>query len=194
MIYMIIRDHEDWGRRDCYPSLATIARMMGTSVSTVQRNISKLVKAGLITMERRWNKDGSPTTYLFTVLDPSPAAVAERLRAREVAVQGGGSSLGPPSPQNATRGGSTMLPEQGFTLEQESLNEQTPACAGEVGTENLTQSPTGDTLHAHPDRQPCTHPDDERGHVDDFVICHHCYSIVNDTKVEEDQARAVCAA
>jgi DNA-binding transcriptional MocR family regulator len=80
MIYMVIRKHEKWGTHQCWPSIARIAHLVGVSVSSVQRHLDKLVKAGLIMIEPRWGKKGDPTTHLYTVLDPSPAAVAKRLR------------------------------------------------------------------------------------------------------------------
>jgi DNA-binding transcriptional ArsR family regulator len=194
MIYMVIRKHEKWGTHQCWPSIARIAHLVGVSVSSVQRHLHILVKAGLITVEKRWNKDGGPTTHLFTVLDPSPAAVAKRLQAMEEAARGGGSIQRPPSLQTATTPGSTQLPEQSFSLEQELLNEQKPACAEEMGTENLVQTSTVDTPPAHPDRQPCTHPHEECSHYDDITVCKHCWTLVDTIAVEEGQAHSAIEA
>src|SRR5262245_19825 len=79
-------------------------------VSTVQRHLPRLVKAGLITIVQRRDEAGDPTSNLYTLLDTSPAAVNKRLK--EMEAERGGSTEPPPSPQSATRGGSTEHYEQ----------------------------------------------------------------------------------
>jgi len=154
---------------------------------------------GMVIVARRQSAEGDPDTNLYTVLDPSPDAVAKRLREREEAERGGGSTQRPgggstqrpPSPQTAT----TLIYSD---LEQNSLNEERPACAEEMGTENPVQASTVDTPLAHPDRQPCTHSHDECDHFDSLTICRQCWTLVDHTKAEEGQAhsatRVACTA
>jgi hypothetical protein len=176
MIWMALRQHEDWDTRECDPgpSLVTIARMIGVSVSSVQRHMHRLVKAGLLVMEPRWSPKGDQTSYYFRILNPDPEAVARRLQ-EMAAEQGqeGDSNLQPSSLQVATTPGLNLLYEQDFPLSQETPNREETACAEGIGEKTAQETPLVSTLPPSPDRQPCPHPLEERMNLG-APFCWHC--------------------
>ena len=78
MIYMVLKRHEGYSTHQCWPSVPTIARLIGASVSAVQRHMPKVLKAGLLKSEPQWSEEGDRASNLYTLLDPSPAAVENR--------------------------------------------------------------------------------------------------------------------
>lgn len=55
-----------WGEKDeAWPSIATIGRDIGESPSAVKRALSKLVKAGLVTVVHRQDEFGQFTSNLY---------------------------------------------------------------------------------------------------------------------------------
>ena len=65
-VYMYLKDRSDADGR-CWPSLKTIASSLRLSVSTVQRALSELEKAGYVTRRNRYRANGGKTSNLYTV-------------------------------------------------------------------------------------------------------------------------------
>ena len=64
LVYIYLKDHADKDGT-CWPGINTIAAGVSLSRSTVKRALEDLVRAGLVTKERRWN--GSLTSNLYRI-------------------------------------------------------------------------------------------------------------------------------
>ena len=65
-VYMYLKDRSNKDGQ-CYPAIGTIARELRLSRRTVERAISDLMKAGLLTKEQRWRENGGRSSLLFTL-------------------------------------------------------------------------------------------------------------------------------
>lgn len=65
-VYMYLKDRSDVEGK-CWPSLKTIAASLRLSVSTVQRALSELERAGYVTRNTRYRANGGKTSNLYTV-------------------------------------------------------------------------------------------------------------------------------
>jgi hypothetical protein len=57
----------------CWPSQATMARLLGRSRPWVNRVIATLAELGLVEKEQRWRQDGGARACLYRLALPSPA-------------------------------------------------------------------------------------------------------------------------
>jgi response regulator of citrate/malate metabolism len=64
-VYSVIKMHQESGEAN--PSYATIARMTGINRSTVIRAVKKLTDLNLLSPQRRFNQDGSPTSNQYNL-------------------------------------------------------------------------------------------------------------------------------
>lgn len=71
MVLVAMADMSD-ENESCYPGLDRLARMAGTSKSTVQRAVNALVDAGLLVRERRHREGGSRTSNRYYLQVGSP--------------------------------------------------------------------------------------------------------------------------
>lgn len=53
----------------CYPAIGTIARELHLSRRTVERAITDLARAGMLTKEQRWRENGGRSSLLYTLKD-----------------------------------------------------------------------------------------------------------------------------
>lgn len=67
-MYMYLKDRSDKSGQ-CYPAIGTIARELHLSRRTVERAIDDLTKAGFITKEQRWRKNGGKSSLLYTLIE-----------------------------------------------------------------------------------------------------------------------------
>ena len=65
-VYIFLKDHADKDGT-CWPGINTIATGVSLSRSTVKRALEDLVRAGLVTKERRWRGNGSLTSNLYQI-------------------------------------------------------------------------------------------------------------------------------
>lgn len=65
-VYMYLKDRAGL-KGHCYPSIATMARELKLSRSTVQRAITDLSKAGFISREQRRRENGANSSTLYTL-------------------------------------------------------------------------------------------------------------------------------
>lgn len=65
-VYMYLKDRCNKDGQ-CYPTIGTIARELQLSRRTVERAISDLVQAGLLTKEQRWRENGGRSSLLYTL-------------------------------------------------------------------------------------------------------------------------------
>ena len=66
VVYIYLKDHADKDGA-CWPGINTIAAGVSLSRSTVKRALEDLVRAGLVTKERRWRGNGSLTSNLYRI-------------------------------------------------------------------------------------------------------------------------------
>lgn len=74
-VLMALAEYTDTKRR-CFPSVRTVADLLGVSMDTIQRAFTALDKKGWITREERLRDDGGRTSSLITLL--LPAEVVQR--------------------------------------------------------------------------------------------------------------------
>ena len=65
-VYIYLKDHAN-KEGTCWPGIKTIAAGVSLSRSTVKRALDDLVKAGLVTKERRWRSNGSLTSNFYHI-------------------------------------------------------------------------------------------------------------------------------
>jgi hypothetical protein len=181
-VYAALARFADRTTGECWPAIAKLERALNLARSTVKVYLHKLEALGLIAIEKRWDAAGDPTSNLYTLLDPSPTAIAKRLAAREVAdaacqehassePERGRSADDPPSADTQPTGGSAADPEQSSS-EQNEMNKS--ECS------RMDQNQPRRTRV-----NPCPHPVPEISCIDGMHICHHCWTIV-------EQHDAIC--
>ena len=65
-VYIYLKDHAN-KEGACWPGIKTIAAGVSLSRSTVKRALEDLVRAGLVTKERRWRGNGSLSSNLYRI-------------------------------------------------------------------------------------------------------------------------------
>jgi Helix-turn-helix domain len=169
-IYAVLQRYADRRTGQCWPSVATIAKLLDLSKNCVKKYLHRLVRLGLLRSTPRYTAEGDPTSNLYTLPDPmQPAAVQGRRQGGGAAGAGGGAPGALP-PQPSAHG----VPEGGASHG----SDQDPP-------QQLLTSDTATTSLALPETQPqpqparptlCTHP----GHrhwspTPDLWICNECY-------------------
>jgi hypothetical protein len=178
-IYAVLARYANRRTGECWPAITRIQRTLNLGRSTVKRYLHRLEVAGLITVEERWSKDGDRTSNLYTLLNPEPAAIAQRQQTASAApslahddCEGGGSAETRPRVLANGEGGVTPDPQEPDlqnTKKETTLDAATP----EKTHRQLI----------------CTHPTSERSRIsDDITICYHCWSIVEDTSMVESHS------
>ena len=176
---------------ECWPSIPTLMRESGMSRNSVRDTLKALEKYGLIEMEesiftapngKKWKG------WLYTLLDPSPAAVSLR--------QGQGANSDPHNGENKAQGvkidrlrGCKNAPRRGLEFDPEvdleEVDSQEDAqeisqCLEEKAEDGLTQT-----------QRDCPHPDHEvYRSADDRMLCHKCYLAVDHVKSERFDAES----
>jgi hypothetical protein len=69
-VYAALCLHADIDSQECFPSHATIAKLTGMSVSSVKKNVKKLVELELVRVSKQVRKKGGHTSNLYTLLTP----------------------------------------------------------------------------------------------------------------------------
>jgi hypothetical protein len=181
-VYAALARFADRTTGECWPAIAKLERALNLARSTVKVYLHKLEALGLIAIEKRWDAAGDPTSNLYTLLDPSPTAIAKRLAAREVAdiecqehassePERGRSADDPPSVDTQPTGRSAHGHEQS---------------SSEQNTQNKSECSRMDQNQPCRTRvNPCPHPALEISCIDGMHICHHCWTII-------EQHDAIC--
>jgi DNA-binding MarR family transcriptional regulator len=171
-IYAVLARYANRRTGECWPAIARIQRTLNLGRSTVKRYLQRLEAAGLITVEERWSEDGDRTSNLYTLLDPEPAAIAQRqqtlaesaaLSRTQVDDEGGGSTVNSPPVLDDEEGRSTPDPQPNL---QNQKKETTMHAAAPVKTQR---------------QKTCSHPEVEIHRLSDgIVICFHCYTLLDE--------------
>jgi len=137
-IYAVLQRYADRTTGQCWPSVATIARLLRLSKNCVKKYLHQLTQLGLISRAPRYTPEGDPTSNLYTVHDPTqPDAVRRRQRARGRAPGAGGGAPDalPPQenahivpPGGASAGHEQDPPEQEVVTSVAEANMAAPAC------------------------------------------------------------------
>jgi hypothetical protein len=158
-VYAVLQRYADRATGQCWPSVATIARLLRLSKNCVKKYLHLLARHGLITIAPRATAEGDPTSNLYTVHDPTQQdAVQRRQHARGGPSAGGGGAPDALPPQDndhlVPQGGASAGPEQD-PPEQEDLTS--------ISSEKTT-TPT------------CDHPAHEhRSPIPGVRICLDCF-------------------
>lgn len=158
-VYVVLQRYADRTTGQCWPSVATIARLLRLSKNCVKKYLHLLARLGLITIAPRATAAGDPSSNLYTVHDPTERdAVLRRQRARGGAPgAGGGAPDALPPQENAhvvPQGGAPADPEQDPPEQETSTSVSTPKMA----------------------ERPCTNPAHEhRSPVPGLVVCLDCF-------------------
>jgi len=74
-VLLVLADHADNERQECWPSYTTLVRESGLARSTVQRGLDELEALGLVTRTARFHESGGQTSTLYRLsVYPLPAA------------------------------------------------------------------------------------------------------------------------
>jgi len=116
-MYAVLQRYADRTTGQCWPSVATMARLLRLSKNCVKKYLHLLARRGLITIAPRATAEGDPTSNLYTVHDPTQrAAVQRRQGARgRASADGGGAPAALPPQENAhevTQGEAPDAPKQ----------------------------------------------------------------------------------
>jgi DNA-binding MarR family transcriptional regulator len=194
-IYAALARYANRTTGECWPAISKLERVLGVARSTVKVYLHKFEALGLITIEKRFDEAGDPTTNLYTLLDPSPAAVGKHLAARAATdarsqeqagtrADGGGSAGGPPSADTQPTGGSAGGPEQSSS---DQMNMNKPECSR--AAKDAEETPP--RRHANP----CLHPAVEIHRIaDEITICFHCFAILETSVKSEEPCHGTVAA
>ena len=106
-VYCALASYADWDTGVCWPSRARLADDLGVSVSTVDRALSRLVKAGVIEIDKRKTDRGDHDSNLYRL----PFAINAPVGGRKTAGT---------SPQNWGGGGRKTAGET-RTIERQGL-------------------------------------------------------------------------
>ena len=72
-LYAVLNRYADKDDGTCFPAIATLARRMHTSNSTVKRALNELKKCGAVFVEPRYNAETKEqTSNLYTVMRRNP--------------------------------------------------------------------------------------------------------------------------
>jgi len=158
-VYAVLQRYADRATGQCWPSVATIARLLRLSKNCVKKYLHLLARLGLITIAPRSTAEGDPTSNLYTVHDPTQgeAVLRRRHQRGEAPVAGGEAPDALPPQENAhlvPQGGAPDGPKQD-PPEQEQLTSR------------------ADTKTVEP---ACDHPlHEHRSPVPGLQICFDCF-------------------
>ena len=74
-VYHVLAKHANNKTRECFLRKEIIAKLIGNSVSTVNRALRELVQKGLMKKEYQYNRKGEQTANLYILLDKPEIAV-----------------------------------------------------------------------------------------------------------------------
>ena len=191
-IYATLARYANRKTGECWPAIGRLAQTLQLARSTIKVYLRKLEEAGLIAIRERQDAAGDPTSNLYILLDPAPAAVEKRLLARKAAAafERGRPPADLPPAACQPAGQPSADPQPDLNPQPKETNQTEDARAAE-------ETPLTRTRNA------CPHPLEELSHYDEVTICRHCWTMVDayaDTTrrgpepAQEDQAHAVSAA
>ncbi len=194
LVYVALARYANRTTGECWPAIDRIARTLQLARSTVKLYLRRLEAAGLITITERRDAAGDPTSNCYTLLDPSPAAVAKRQAAKAASAapgpEGGRPPADPPPAACQPTGRTEETPK-------------TPPGTDLRHTYDKSSQPRTAARPKTPPENPCPHPLEERSYFGDITVCQHCWTMLDmqaDTtprgpeQGEESQAHAACAA
>ena len=179
---------------ECWPAIGRLASLLDLARSTVKVYLRKLEAAGLIEIRERRDAAGDPTSNLYRLMDPSPAAIDKRLAAKAASTAsapGGGrppADLPPVACRPTGRPPADPKPDPHPLTKKENHTE---------GAHAAEETPETQAVN------PCPHPLEERSYYGDIEVCQHCWVLFDIQAAttsegpaagEEGQAHATCAA
>ena len=158
-IYAVLQRYADRTTGQCWPSVATIARLLRLSKNCVKKYLHLLARCGLITIAPRATAEGDPTSNLYTVHDPTQRdAVLRRQREWGRAPAGGGRAPDAPPPQDHGH-----LVPQGRAPDGHEQDPPEQEDLTSVPTQKMADQPCQNQAHEH------------RSPVPGLVLCLDCF-------------------
>ena len=156
-IYVVLQRYANRTTGHCFPTVETIAQVLGLGHTCVKKYLGRLVRLGLIARAARYTAAGDPTSNLYTLYDPTQRDAIHRRQRRRVAAVARGGSPGDPPP--VSRSHVATHPRSSGVPEQDPVEQLLTSVA-----ENKTPA------------TPCTHPAHEhRSPVDGLTLCLDCF-------------------
>jgi hypothetical protein len=158
-VYAVLQRYADRTTGQCWPSVATIARLLRLSKNCVKKYLHLLARLGLITIAPRVTAEGDPSSNLYTVHDPTQRdAVLRRQRTRGGAPGAGGEAPDALPPQDNGH----LVPQGGAPAGHEQDPHEQEALTS--AAEEKTAAPA------------CNHPGHEhRSPVPGLRLCLDCF-------------------
>jgi len=180
-IYAVLARYANRKTGECWPTIGCIARQLDLGRSTVKVYLHRLEAVGLIEIEERYAAAGDQDANRYRLLDPAPAAVEARRKARAAqALAGllqvaspperGRSTDAPPPEAPQTEGGRSAdaLPGESADGPQLLTTEEKENQPGECSIELSEETP--------PRARTCDHAPAERLHFGEVAVCPHCWA------------------
>ncbi len=183
-IYAVLARHANRKTGECWPAIGRIEQDLHLARSTAQKYLHKLEAAGLITITEQQDTPGDPATHLYTLLDPSPAAVekhlAERRAARGATPPGEGAPTTPAPGSGSPPDGpppvrQTDYPPSASRTTGSPFTGPEPSYP-EPKKENQAECARAEETPKTPPKNPCPHPPEECSHFGETTICRHCWN------------------
>jgi hypothetical protein len=170
-MYAVLQRYADRATGQCWPSVATIARLLDLSKNCVKKYLHRLVQLGLLTSAPRTTAEGDPTSNLYTLPDPTqPASVLQRRQEGEASGAGGGAPGDLPPQANrhqVPEGGAPGGPKQDLP-EQETIT--SPTTSKTLTLQAIQNTPALTIAEA------CTHPAQPHwAPTSDLLLCTECF-------------------
>jgi hypothetical protein len=184
-VYLVLCRHANRRTKQCWPSIAHMADLTGLARSTVKKALTRLYEAGLIDREERWDAAGDHATNLYTLLDPSPAAVKQW----QAPPEGGGRPPHDPPEvgrHTAPNQRSKPIEPRSFSLFED--EKEDPDTSLSLETPQAAEPPTlAPTLR----QQTCPHRETERIYTEEGSVCTHCWTWVPAPPAQPEGARDI---
>lgn len=131
---------------ECFPSVGTVAGHSKLSERTVRTSIARLAEVGAITVQRRTDGNGKPTSSLYTIMgyDPPPKS------------RGVGANQHPPKVQDSTLLGIQLADMKVQISTPNVVTTNTPVVVGGAERQTPPDAPKGSSASAsHSDESRC---------------------------------------
>jgi Helix-turn-helix domain len=167
-IYAVLQRYADRTTGQCWPSVATIARLLRLSKNCVKKYLHLLARLGLITIAPRATAEGDPTSNLYTVHDPTQreAVLGRRRQRGEAPAAGGGAPDALPPQANGhfvTQGRAPDGPEQVPAEQEHGTSAAAPKITAATGATPapVAPAPLSSVAEAPTAAPACDHPEHE---------------------------------
>jgi hypothetical protein len=172
-VYCALQRYANRQTGQCWPSVATLAKQLGTSQPRIRKYLGKLAACGLVDWQARYSTAGERTSNLYTVHAATRPTTEAPTQVIETEAP---NNLLPPPEQNPPQGQNDLCQEQDLEQEKRTrgvlLSELKKTTPSIVEVDRST-SPAYAQMHAK--QQRCPHPLRERYQpYEGYQRCQRC--------------------